>query len=108
MRVIISDSEHQYLYSPAEEIVPIFWNFDQNLLIGEAAVSFERGCIVADIALFEDLAPDWFIGMLHDCPDVWGVGAKGQEILMLGVSPPCETDLTMLILEKLAEFREEN
>ena len=107
MLVIFENGIDLDIGEPNEEIVPIVWNFDPNLLIGEAAVTFEGERILAEVNLFEEFAPDWFIGMLHDCPDVWGYTYEDHgDIFMIGVCPPTETDLTMLVIEKLSEFRE--
>lgn len=104
MQVVFHDFDSR-LSPDFEEIVPIFWNYDPDLLIGEASVRFEHKKIVADVALFDDLAPEWFIGMMHDCPDMWGTAIYDNDIFMIGVVPPTETNLSMLVIEKLGEVR---
>lgn len=104
MLVILTNTESYFDEPLDEEVVPIVWNCDPNLLIGEAAVTFDGDQIYADAVLFDDLAPIWFIDMLHDCPDCWGTTSDDQDTFMLGVMPPTETDLTMLIIEKFGEF----
>lgn len=105
MEVVFQNQRYESDY---EDVVPIFWNYDQNLLIGEASVTYENGNAIAEVALFEDLAPDWFIGMMHDCPNMWGITERNSDILMIGVVPPSETEITMLVLDKLAELKERN
>jgi len=108
MRLILHDVQGIPPDPNAEEIIPICWNYDPNLLIGEAAVMFVGLDIVADVTLFEDLVPDWFEAMLQDCPDSWGTTMHSNDVLLIGVMPPTETDLTLLVIEKLGDFHREN
>lgn len=105
MEVVFHDPDPRLSGDFKEEVVPIFWNCDPNLLIGEASVSFYHGRITADIALFDDLAPDWFIGMMHDCPNMWRTDIDRNDIFSIGVVPPSQSELSMLVIEKLGETR---
>jgi len=107
MRLIFHDTE-RYPEHYEEELIPVVWNFDPNLPIGEAAITFTNDAVIADIELFEELVPDWFEGMLADCPDGWGLTEVNGFILMVGVIPPDQTEITMLVLEKLGEFRKDH
>lgn len=108
MRLILHDVENVPLDPNEEEVIPICWNYDHNLLIGEAAVTFVGNDVLADVTLFEDLVPEWFAEMLHDCPDCWGTTMHEADVMIIGVMPPTETDLTLLVIEMLAEFNREN
>lgn len=105
MEVVFHEPDPRLRGNFKEEIVPIFWNCDPNLLIGEASVQFEGDRLSADIALFDDLAPDWFIGMMHDCPNMWRVDISHNDVFSIGVIPPTQAELSMLVVEKLGEVR---